>query len=461
MTACSRSLERTALSSSEKPTTLRIEGAAAALEVTLLNSNLEQVASSVGGLEAEIEPGLYELHFREASEQQTQLLKVGPGEERTVSAPDFEISSPAPLAGTSTSHEYHEQPVRDATTEIATDCAGPGAATGGMIVMVRNLAGQEQLSFPDCSASLGVVDANLEPVGKCGRWEQDTAAGWAVWRAALAPGGYALRMVNPDGEVLYQSLWVDEGWQLLMFIPNTSDGPAADLATIHLARVGEWSPDPWASEAGIALESVLDGLRSRRSVIPQDLTELFDAKFSNPFLGIAAAHALMLDPNRSSQSLSLLETVLRNLRRLVPASPDVAALEYRAADLEVPIVPQPGLSWPPIFYAGYRTLLRADAGDPAVIADDSLAERVAPMVRLAGLWTTWAEAPRQARARGAAPAPDVATERVRTYLEGAAEVQGRDVSQMLKGRTVEQLALATGLPANTAAKAMETLKEEL
>jgi hypothetical protein len=442
---------------------LTVEQAAPTVEIEVLNSNFEAVASGIGSLETKLEPGLYEIRFRQGSEQHTQLLKVGRREQRKVRAPQFEAASAAPVAGTSTSQDSHEQSVLRATEAIENECSGPGPATGGIVVMVRNVS-PEQLPFPeDLPERLCVVDSDLAEIGACGIWASDPSAGWALWRAALRPGGYALRVEDPNaGPALLQAVWVDDGWQTLIFIPNTPDGPAAELATIHLARVGQWSPEAAAGTTAVALESVLEGLRSRRSVVPHDLVELFDAKFSNPFLGIAAAHALLLDPARS---LTLLETVIGNLRRLVPGNPDVVALGHRAAAVGAEVQLETGLRWPPMFYAGYRALIRADAANPGVIADGSLAEAAAALVRLCGIWTTWAEAPTstQPRSRGAADdETNPAAERLLAYLEGAAQVgKKRDVAEILAERSLRQLALATGLPSSAARKAVRALKEQL
>jgi hypothetical protein len=446
--------------SSSNPPLLRIEGASPALEIAVFDSNFKQLARGVGGLEHELQPGLYELRFREGNEQQSQLLKMGE-EDRPVKAPSFEIASPAPVSGTSSSHEYHQAPVVDASAEIRTACSGPGAASGGMIVMIRTLAAEAEQPFPDdVPRRFTVVDQQLRPVGERGRWEQDVDCGWALWRAALEPGGYALRFDDPaSGPALLQSAWVDEDWQTLVFIPNTPQGPAPELATIHIARLGEWSPEAFASDSAIALESVLAGLRSRRSVVPGHLGRLFAAKFSNPFLGIAAAHALLLDPDRS---LALLETVIGNLRRLIPGNPDVAALAHRAAAVGAAVDLDKGIGWPPIFYAGYRALLRADAADPGVIADGSPAEDAAALVRLSGIWTTWAEAPTHSGARGADAEVDPAVDRLLTYLQGAIKVsEGKDLKQVLGKRSIRQLALATGLSSSAARKAVATLKGQL
>ena len=309
------------MSTSEPSSHVTVRSPSPTLEIELLDSNFASVANSVGSLDVSVEPGIYEVRFREGSEHQERLLKVEPGP-RVIDAPQFEPASPAPVDQTRTSHEYHQSAVVDASHMIGLQWTPDGPPMGGMVVMVRNVAGQDNLPFPrDVDRRIGVTDSNLAPIaGPNKQWQIQPGAGWALWSGALPPGGYTLRIDDPDQpEVLHQSLWVEAGWQTMVFIPNTPDGPFPELATIRIVRVGEWVPSNEGSATAIALESVLAGLREGRSVVPSDLDRLFEAKFVNPFLGIAAAHALLLDPHPSKR---LLDTVVSNLGRLLPESPE-------------------------------------------------------------------------------------------------------------------------------------------
>jgi hypothetical protein len=458
------------VSSSDPHVHLSVPRGSPTLEVEVLDSNFESVGSGVGDLELAVPPGLYEFRFREGSAHESRLVKAESGT-TIVDPPQLETASPAPVDQTVTTHEYHQQPVVDASGAIASVCAEPGPETGGIVVMVRNVRGQDKLSFPaDLDRQFVVVDSDLKPISDDQGWQEDRKAKWALWSRALVPGGYALRIDNGEapGESLYQSIWVEAGWQTMVFIPNTPDGPAAELATVHIVRVGQWTPSDEGSTVAVALESVLDGLRNGRSVVPNDLNELMHAKFVNPFLGIAAAHALLLDPR---PSLRLLTTVIGNLEQLLPRSPDVVALGHRARAAGARLEPRDGVVWPPIMYAGYRALLRADASSSGVISDGSLAESAAPLVRVSGLWTTWAAREVTSRTRaiardigeavGLLDEPDPAKDRVRTYVKGAATIRGVSESEILDQKSLTQLALATGLPSETVRGAVTRIKDDL
>jgi hypothetical protein len=454
------------MSTSKASSHLTVRSPSPTVEIELLDSNFATVANSVGALDTPVEPGIYELRFREGSEHEERLLKVEPGP-LVVDAPYFEPASPAPVDQTSTTHEYHQAPVVDASHRIGVECAAGGPASGGIVVMVRNVAGQDDLPFPkDVDRRISVTDSTLASIsGPNTRWQVEPGAGWALWSAALAPGGYSLRVDAPDQpEVLHQALWVEAGWQTMVFIPNTADGPFTELATIHIVRVGEWMPSHEGSATAIALESVLAGLRDGRPVVPSDLDELLYAKFVNPFLGIAGAHALLLETRPSTRRL---KTVIGNLEQLLPESPDVAALASRARARGVKVEARP-VGWPPMFYVGYRALIRADATDSSVLVDGSPAEDVAARLRVAGLFTTWAEPKPAAASRSgdaaigalevASELTDPATERVHAYIHSAARVQKTSPEVILRKRSVTQLALATGLPAASVRAAVEQLE---
>ncbi len=460
------------MSASEPTAHLIVPPGRESLEIDLVDAELAPASSGVGGLDVKLTPGLYEIHFREGTSSEMRLVKLVPGE-NIVPLPDFAPASPAPIDQSATSFEHHQVQVLGATDAIANECAAPGPETGGVVVMVRNVRGQEALAFPkDLEERFRVFDAAMNPVDPAGEgWTQDVSksgagrAPWAVWRRAVVPGGYALRIEDSE-EARYQSLWVDEGWQTTLFIPNTPVGPVPELATVHTTRVGQWSPSDEGGAVALALESVITGLRTGRAVVPADLEKFSDAKFVNPFLGIAGAHALLATPE---PSLRLLQTVVDNLTRMLPQNPDVIALEHRAHKVmgATSAGPREGVVWPPMMYVGYRALLDADAMRPGVISDGSAAETAAARLRVAGLWTTWAVEPSRGIARSIGEAMgvlnerlDPVIERLTTYVDGAAKINDTTTDQILDQASVEELALKTGLPFSAVRHGLNKLKEE-
>lgn len=506
--------------SSSRQARVDVRSPLAAVEFALLDSNLRQVASGIGGLDARVDPGLYQLEVRAGPQVESELLKLEAGEVHRDLGVSLAFPSAAPLEGTTTSQEVQQRAAFEGSERLATQ-AGPPA---GLVVVVRNVRGQDQTALNRRTINrLTLLDQRLQPLESFRRrWEINGAQGWATWSHRLRPGGYVLRTRYSGGShgpaaTVDQSLWLSPGWQTLVFIPNTPLGPGSGIASIHMTGLQHpWAPgwDPQSQEAGNALELALWGLREGRSVLPDDLLGLLlGAKFGNPMLGIVGAHSLLLEPRFDAPRF---ETVMGNLKRLVPKHPDVAALRWLGAEAKrqtrrrragpFPLIE---VDWPPMLAAAYSGIVRLDALARGGVVPASVAEAIAPNLVVRGVWTSWrplgtrrrtgsalmrqrptetapkkprpkasprrsVSKPRRSRnvkaertnSRSAAPAvaaaavaaPDPATERVEVYVK---EVQ-RVHEVGTRGEAVEaaghdQISVATGLPVASVKRALEGL----
>lgn len=442
------------MSGSRRRARVTVESPLDALEVTLLDSRFGVAAHGFGGLDARVEPGLYELQLRAGPTEETKLLKLEAGDVHNERNVFLDIPSPAPLDGTTTTREPHQHAARDAVARL-----GPH---DGIVVMVRNLRGEDFPLDRKTLNRLQVVGKTLEPAP--GKWEADRRQGFATWAARTGPGGVALRLAarSSDGVPTYEyrPVWVAPGWHVLVFVPNTRAGPAPEQATIHLARRGlPW--EPWNESAGIgrALDLALFGLRKGRPVVPRDLLRLLlRTKFRNPMLGVVGAHALLAQPK---PDFRLFDTVLGNLRNLLrPDHPDVAGLAWLGEERRhrprarkpIPLAP---VRWPPTFLTAYEALLRLDALRPGTLARGSAAERAAAQLDLSGVWTSWAEARRRAGSEQAAR--EAAHERVEEYVRGVATLHRIDETEALGRVNERQTALTVGLPLGVTVRALGEL----
>jgi hypothetical protein len=444
------------VSSSRRRAHVKIGSPLQALEVTLLDSRFGVAAHGFGGLDAEVDPGIYELQLRAGPMEQSRLLKLEAGavhEETNVSMP---VRAVAPLDGTTTSREPHQHAAVRASQALR-------GSQAGVIVMLRNLPGERFAFNQKVRNRLRVVGPTLEPLP--GRWEVDRKYASATWVSQVAPGGIALRLerAGPDDRTRYEyrPLWIVRGWQVLVFVPNTVQGPAPELATIHMARrqLG-WEPWNESGRIGVALELALWGLRVGLPVVPRDLLDLLlRTKFQNPILGIVGAHALLAQPKPNIQ---LLDTVLGNLESLLGADhPDLAGLTWQREEARRrrPTRKPPPLrpvSWPPTFLASYRALLRLDPIKRSTLAPGSQAERAAARLEDTGVWTSWAEP--ALRTRGVVAADDPARERVAEYVQGVAALHRINKSDALGRVNERQTALAVGLPLAVVLRALNELR---
>ncbi len=479
------------------------------LEFSLLNSNFQEVASGTGRLAAQVDPGIYQLQVRAGPQVESKLLVLEPGSEHRDLGVELAFPSAAPLPGTTTSHEFQERAVQEASTKLLTE---PGPASG-LVIVVRNARGQDSLPFgKETVADFSLLGSDLRPVKGFARgWKIDHGQCWATWSSRLEPGGYVLRSVRPSAATgphatVDQSVWLSPNWQTLVFVPNSPLGPDTDNASIHMTSgYAGWTPswwDPQTEHANTALELALWGLRERRPAVPDDLDMLLNSKFANPMLGIVGAHSLLLAPTVDFPRLGI---VLNNLSALVPDHPDVAALRWLQTEVEFAATPSQAVyppidvSWPPMLSAGYSALIRNDARTPSGIVSGTTAQAIAPNVLSQSVWTSWLPLPgterkpraparratrsahprraygsgggggrksarppaksvRPRKKKAAAPTPDPATARVERYLAEVTRVStSQSPAEALKETSRDQISLATSLPLGSVDQAIEKL----
>ena len=366
------------------------------LEITVVGPDFRPVASGVGRLEAEVRPGIYQIVTRAGPSVERQLVSLAAGE--THSARDLWVSFPsaAPVAGTTTTHEYHEELAREATRRAQQ----PTTSTASWLAIVlRDVRGRDGPPLEVSTlARLSVLDRGMRPVpGASDGWELRDRDAAAAWSGGLSPGPYLLRTDGAVGPI-DQALWLMPGWQTVVFLTVGPSGPDPASASVHMVDMAlEWSPHEDRSAEAAELASW--ALREERSVVPHDLLSLLlNSKFRNPVYGLIGAHALLLQP---SVDEAYLETVLTNLGSLVPGHPDLVALRWMAEERRAraagraPVVPEGagGIHWPPMLLASYQALLRMDAEDPGALRDGSVAERIAANLTVEGIWTAWRPVP--------------------------------------------------------------------
>jgi hypothetical protein len=431
------------VSASRNPARLQVESPLGGLDVKLVDSRFRVAAQGFGGLDARVDPGLYELQLRAGQSEETRLLKLEAGALHKEVNVLLDVASPAPIEGTVTSREPHQHAARAAGERLR--------SRDGVVVMVRNLRGDDFPFDRRLLRRLRIVGDRLRP--EEASWEADPAMGFATLSVPRGRGGVAVRLeTRSPGEgarYRYLPLWIVPDWQVFVFIPNTAEGPALELATIHMARTREgWTPWNEDAQLGVALELALSGLRTGRPVVPRDLLDLLlRTKFRNPMLGVVGAHALLAEPKPNFRTLT---TVLGNLRNLLrPDHPDVVGLmwlaqEARYSPRKRKLLALRPVSWPPMFHSAYEALLRLDALRPGRLARRSVAESVAAQILVSGVWTTWTA--RRGQSGDTQAARKAATERVANYVRGVATLHGTDEVEAL-GRVNEgQTALSVGLP---------------
>lgn len=350
----------------------------------------------------ELEPGIYRVKVLTGMEFQEKSVVLTETRRDPLRFEQVAFASAAPLAGTSTSHEYH-MGAADRESRVTHVADGAG---GSLFFLVRDwtptaveAARQRVTSNPAEGLSLYVVSAAGE------RKICDLAASgtsspsgdpWAACTIEVTPGVYELRLEVPGGETLRQSFVASAGWQtqsfLFMRAYPSDTGPQwrADLSrtSVLLSQTRGFSPNESilriAELARVALATKGPGERGQtnRRLMPAEMRTLLREKFGNPMLGIYGAHLLLLE---GSVDVELLREVVRNLRAMLGRQhSDVEALALHAAG-EPPPLP---FEHPPMLCRSWSLIVDASVARPDLVTE-SLAERNTGKFLAEGPWHIW------------------------------------------------------------------------
>jgi hypothetical protein len=390
--------------SPSKPTksSIHLRSVSGPVELRLLDHQFQTVAVGYGEIKQDLPPGLYRLEVNAGATQTREYLSVEPGEHFEKLDISVPFASAAPIPGTRTSDDVHGYQAATLSRQPKRSY-GKG---GRLVLFFRNVDKEVDSSINVEPFSLH--DDSFRPVGNLPEdVVRNDTEGWAAISANMKPGGYLLRnskrsryswsSPEPHGESVDLSIWISKGWTTILFIPTWKGRKAPSLrnSSVYMAELRQGfayaglTHDAYCREVGLASELALLGLRQSRPMVSSDLLRLLEnKKFRNPMLGIIGAHALLLE---SQPRWSLFDTVLRNLKKLVPDHPDVTALhilgkQFRNKDTRSLVKP---VSWPPILYRSYRALIARDADEPGLIEDSTPADQIASHLIPDGPWTTW------------------------------------------------------------------------
>src|SRR6266536_4680778 len=453
---CSRYSEEMLMSNADRPIPLRLSSTLPGMEFSVVDTHFRQVTRGLGSVDTHVPPGIYRIEMRAGPRVETCLVSLEPGPGYVDQGIQFAFPAAAPLDGTSTSLEAHQEAAIRASQQL-TD-GGDGLPR--LVLLLRNLPGTDFALHPE---RLLLLDSALRPLARFAEtWIREESQGWAAWSGQRASGGYVLRCARrAAGEeraeqrtAIDQSIWVSGGWQTLVFVANGQRGPDPASASIHMAKVEEpWMPQ--AQDAGLALEIALSGLRQGRCLVPDDLMSLLlSAKFVNPMLGIVGAHALLL---RARPNLQHLGIVIDNLVQLAGDHPDVLVLAQEVRHrLHAPSRNGPSVSWPPMLASSYRMLLTGDARQPGLIKDRSIAEQVTTRLIDESVWTMWHPLDYPIPGYGYVDALQEADRRVQGYLSQIAELEDKPVHELIDTMPPAEMAHRTSLPVALVTPALES-----
>jgi hypothetical protein len=383
----SSSRQKSLIATAQDPTT----------EVFLIDGDFNRIAKGVGTLKTRVDPGIYKVRFKAGSTMVEVDAFVEPdASEVHVNAPAMKIRAPAPLAETSTGHEYQF----DASRRLSGETHETLGSGSGLYVFVRDIDRRGR-SDPArglylCAAD-GEVIADMAESGSTSYGTDDAAeqAAWSATTLELEPGFYRLRVTTGEIGDLEMPVVASPEWQTQIFMlrrayGDGSTGRRPDLtnASILMSRL-ERAYDPGREDLRWT-ELARQGLAEGRVLIPtRDLENMLWAKFENPMLGIFGAHfLLMADRLRRS----VFDEVIGNLEDMLGDHPDVDALKLAGETRRRQTIDRI-FEFPPIVKRGWRHIVEATSKYPDLVPVDSVAGSISDRIWGAGPWLVWNRPP--------------------------------------------------------------------
>ncbi len=381
-----------------------------AAAISVMDYRFDRIFSDTGELREREMPGVYKVRVefgRDITMASDEVLLLDrdspPGPQ-----PTPQLSSPAPIPGTASTHEFHVAPFEEAADRRGA-FTGPAIGLSAISVLARYWTDPGSTAAaavspeppPHPMQGLQLVDAAGQPVADLSRdcqfESRNGADPVAVWEREVLPGAYFLRQVLPDGRQYEGCVIASPDWVTQVAIQRTAQisgaasrqGMINDVAVFMRRAGGTRSPreDAVIEGARLALTQGRNLFAEGRGA---QLAELLMFKFADPIAGIIGGHLLLgamgeaePDPHRIRQ----FRMVVTNLRRLVGSShPDVEALSLRCADVALRTT-RP-FTVPPMFRHGWQLITEASYQQPELVPIE-LWQRVHASVTL-GASFVWA-----------------------------------------------------------------------
>jgi hypothetical protein len=377
--------------SEQKKLNLKVETGDESAEVFIIDGRFTVVARGIGLLNTfSLSPGIYTVKVRVGfASREEHVVLLNKSEEVQFSRINF--PSPAPLADTGKTHEYH---IGAAVRECQQVHVYKGSESS-IFVFVRDWTSEEKSAAggkPNSKPHIGLklldaqgkvfVDLETESISD-GRGDP-----WAACNVQLNPGIYRLALELASGDVVEQTVVASKGWQTQVFLlqrgygENCSDRRADLLgASILLSNSGFNPNDPRKR----LVEAARLGLVNTRQVLPEPvISRILNGKFENPMLGIFGAHLLLAD---KQLKLGLLAIVVANLRRLLGENkhPDVEALALRLGTSRTSYI----FEHPPMLRRSWWQVVGATIDKQGLVPVDSVAAQSAEHIWGEEPWLQW------------------------------------------------------------------------
>ena len=359
-------------------------------QLNLYDDRLRLVAQGVGRLEQDLPPGLYRIEATLLDGWQQKYLQVLPGQTTYLYQNQWQaqvLPDTAAPYSTRYSRTHHEDQMMPAG-EWSRKITDPDQHGDSRIFIFIRTAYEKKTPLPVPLVGLALLHWSDTPsliTDFLDHTHTGFNDGYLAYTADLPSGPYLLAYLSPDGssEWRCQPIWLCKDFESQIFIP-WRDGLQLQDLSLSMARKGQGFN--YYDFQAVAAESVLRGLYLGKNLASsEEMHELLQYKFDNPWLGILGAYAMLLDLETPSRELfSIVLSNLENRIGLPAAFPDLAALRLKP---EQPAA-QP-FDFPPMIQAGLRKAGELDALFPETLSAGSLSEYALSRLLGDSAWTAW------------------------------------------------------------------------
>ena len=348
---------------------LHVDAGSSLSEVFIIDPAFNLVARGQGSLQAVLPKGEYLIKYRVGDNLKEEWV--------TLDADKTFSGGEAPLPPTAA-------PISERAGWSSADCAfAESLRQMPVSIVIRDPKGTPS------AFDVRVLDRDGNPIARL----PDPPAGWTKGAAShaigfgggVAPGGYLLAVYTAGLRPYAIPLWVAPNCSTQVFMeqqqldPRVKSrlGPHLASASIFIAKTATtWEETRRLSQL---IETAKSVLCYDRSILPTqtEIDEALDEKYLCPMLGLLAGHLLRLryeelkgEPEsvNAAEVLKELKTVVSNLNRLMPGSPDVGALELALGQTS-----QADFGVPPMLAHSWAILEQSGA---SLIPIDSYADRI-------------------------------------------------------------------------------------